>query len=917
MFSKLFTPKLQHPDPDKRLAALKALASSDQDIAQLSQLVLNDPDSTVRDQALSHLCSHITDQTIIDDKTAMNLFKVAELSMKEKFIVHIKDEDCLDECIASADNQQDLILLASKSILPQSRKKAAENVSGLDNLKHLQLHSNDKNVMQLVRQKINVIKAQQKASDAANQTLKQICEALERLSKSDFEPMMISRVNLLESHWMEVADQYKSDFISRYEQANDKCRQIIRLAQEEQALAELAESQNEVCRAVCEDYESEISQLALDSVDQWPQIKDKIEQQWSLCSEKFSPATDISERFYTLKSAVDKIDIVIDAYKSLGTDAESKQFNEMDIDVLGACEDKFFKLTRQLSWPFNFRQPELFVQIKSQQNQVKCLLREKKNTQRKKLAQIDSKITGLKSHIRQKNLIKANRMLNYIENLIDELPETLRHKEHDKMNTVIISLNELRGLNEFVTQPKKIELCEQMEALITKQIPPEKLIETIKNIQAKWKSLATSDAQADDVLWERFKQAADQAYLPCAAYLENLEKIKNQNLAARAALNEQLEKQLDEYEWDHVDWKKIQALYTHYWKQWRSLSPVFFSQNKPHQKKFESAMAVIKNKLDAEKNENHQICEQLIDRVIQLAESLTEDNVDDAIEQVKRIQVSWKNVGITHFNKSSKQWKKFQKCCDQVFEFQRQKHKSRRQQENKQIDQVHELVNKIKSLIKLPDEKFAQSQADYQALVEAFEVIELPNFHKEKSQRLFSRTCDDYQSHLAGMGKRNKQQTHKLIRQAAELCCKAESLAISVADRSDFNILKAQFDELAFGNEIKEKLNQRIETASSILDNVENLNLEQCNNNEQVLLELAIKLEVLFDLQTPEYALKQRMEYQLQQLQSGLKPALSSTEKQTRLLELELDWYQVGAVSVEARKNLEQRLAAVIKQAEN
>ena len=77
------------------------------------------------------------------------------------------------------------------------------------------------------------------------------------------------------------------------------------------------------------------------------------------------------------------------------------------------------------------------------------------------------------------------------------------------------------------------------------------------------------------------------------------------------------------------------------------------------------------------------------------------------------------------------------------------------------------------------------------------------------------------------------------------------------------------------------------------------------------------KLEVLFDLQTPEYALKQRMDYQLQQLQSGIKPALSTAEKQVKLLQLELDWYQIGTVSVDARKTLEQRLAAVIKQAEN
>ena len=922
MFSKLFTPKLQHPDPQKRLSALEALTASDEDMVLLSQLALNDPDTNVREQALNRFETHVSDQTTIEAMTAMNLFNIAEPSMKAKIVVHIKDQKCLEQCIENSIDQQDLMLLASKSVLPQARKKAAEKISGLDNLKQLQIQTNDKNVLQLVRQKINLIKDQQKASDAAEETLGQVCYALERLSKSDFEPMMTSRVNLLESHWLEVDDQYKSEFVDRYNQASKQCHEIIRQAHEQQALAEFEKSQNEICLTICDDYENKISKLALNAVEAWPNVQEEIEQQWVTCNQNFSPKVEISERFHTLKSASEKMLTVIEALKDDTVDTDLEQLSELDIDTLKTHEQKLFDLTRNLNWPYKFKQPDFFLQIKNQQNQIKNRLKDQQSAQKKKLMQIDSKISILKSHIRQKNLIKANRMLNYIQSLIDELPETVRLKEHDKMNSVIISLNELRGLNEFITQPKKLELCEQMEALVNKNIEPEKLMDKIKGIQSKWKSLATSDAQADDILWERFKLAADKAYLPCAAYLAELEEVKNKNLSARIELIKQLEKQLGEQQWEHVDWKHIQVTHTNYWKQWRSLSPVFFSQNKAHQKKFESLIAVLKDKLDAEKNENHQIYDQLIDRVVQLAESLSDDNVDEAIEQVKRIQASWKNVGIAHFNKSRKQWNKFHKCCDQVFEYQRDKLKLKRQHEHKQLDQVHELVNKIRALIKLPDEQFADSQTDFQNLVEEFESIEVPEFHKEKSQRLFNRAGEDYQSHLAGLGKRNKLQAHNIIRQAAVLCCKAETLALSGADQSEFDNLKSEYAALNLEKELAQKetaetLKQRIDAASSVIGGTEKFDPDQCKKNELALSELAIRLEVLFDLPTPEYALKQRMDYQLEQLQLGIKPALSVQDKQKTLLDIELGWYQIGAVSVDARKMLEQRLAIVIKQAEN
>lgn len=80
--------------------------------------------------------------------------------------------------------------------------------------------------------------------------------------------------------------------------------------------------------------------------------------------------------------------------------------------------------------------------------------------------------------------------------------------------------------------------------------------------------------------------------------------------------------------------------------------------------------------------------------------------------------------------------------------------------------------------------------------------------------------------------------------------------------------------------------------------------------------ELAIKMEVLFDLESPDHAKQQRMNFQLQRLQAGIKPTASPQQKLDQLLEAEIQWYSVGIVNVDSRKELEARLQAVIKQAE-
>ncbi|MCP3674853.1 MAG: DUF349 domain-containing protein, partial [Gammaproteobacteria bacterium] len=66
----------------------------------------------------------------------------------------------------------------------------------------------------------------------------------------------------------------------------------------------------------------------------------------------------------------------------------------------------------------------------------------------------------------------------------------------------------------------------------------------------------SSEANADDELWERFKQASDTAYLPCLEYYAEKDKVRAENLKKQITICESLEQLIKDNDWRQVK-KKV------------------------------------------------------------------------------------------------------------------------------------------------------------------------------------------------------------------------------------------------------------------------------------------------------------------------------------------------------------------------
>ena len=136
------------------------------------------------------------------------------------------------------------------------------------------------------------------------------------------------------------------------------------------------------------------------------------------------------------------------------------------------------------------------------------------------------------------------------------------------------SLNELRQWKDYVVAPKRIELIEEMEALVGSPEDPATLAEHIRALQQEWRTIHKGIASDESGDAERFQKAFQAAYKPCQEYFATLAAIRRENLDARKRVLERLKAFEATQETDHADRRLLTIVLREAPQEWRSHSPV-------------------------------------------------------------------------------------------------------------------------------------------------------------------------------------------------------------------------------------------------------------------------------------------------------------------------------------------------------
>ncbi len=280
------------------------------------------------------------------------------------------------------------------------------------------------------------------------------------------------------------------------------------------------------------------------------------------------------------------------------------------------------------------------------------------------------------------------------ENKLKELLSTYKEKK-----AVLMAEEERVKAENYAL---KLQLIDRLKALCESQDDFNKLYNSFKEIQQKWKEIKEIPQEHANELWKNYQTYSEKFY--------DIIKINNQfrdydfkkNLELKTALCETVEKLKNEPDVISA-FHQLQKLH----QQWREIGPVAKDLRESLWARFKAASTVINKrhqehfeKLKAKEQENLEaktaICEQL--EAIEFSTLKTFKDWDEKNKEVIGLQEKWKTIGFAPKKHNVKIFERFRAACDVYFEKKSEFYKAIKGEMEKNLEAKRTLCEKAEAL---------------------------------------------------------------------------------------------------------------------------------------------------------------------------------------------------------------------------
>ena len=498
----------------------------------------------------------------------------------------------------------------------------------------------------------------------------------------------------------------------------------------------------------------------------------------------------------------------------------------------------------------------------------------------------------------------ANSTMRRLKKKIDSMETAERSSLTEKLERAEKQLAEMADWQDFAARPKLLEICDAMEALPAKELPPETLAKQVRDLQNKWKALGVSRASND--LWSRFKTAGDLAYEPCKAWFETKQQERQQKLDVKASLCDSLEAEQPGLA-DDPDWKAIARQVNIAKREWSKNRVPDRKPDKALEARFSAALKPFETALAEQYDTNAAAKQELVDKAKTLAEA---EITQHSANQAKRLLSAWKLVGIMRRKEDQALWEVFNSHLGTIFKHQ---HKVEREKQRAGLEHVFRAKDIIKRL-KTLSRGDTVDEAEVQTLATEFQALaEFPERDKKFLLRDYRQALDACSRVQENASKRRLQAGHEESRRLIGLCEQLEA-AVEHPDAALETLVEDvshawEASDIRVSPEIENLLVARRDEA---LDHLKNGTKPDYDANETLRRDLLIRMEVAAGIETPAEDKARRMQYQLQHLQQGMTSAGIDDARQT-LAKLDLQWMASGPVKTAVRDALNSRYLKACK----
>jgi hypothetical protein len=808
-------------------------------------------------------------------------------------IAHTKKAAIQSEAVAALEDESQLAELAIHGSSPLIRQLAAEQVRDPVLLASLlkAARGKDNNVYRIIKTKRDALHAEQRAAAEALANAATLCATIERHSYQPFTATYQAAVDHLARQWQEAVRHAPGELSQRADMALKRCHEVIayHLQQVANAAAHAAAVENTATerKAILQQMQALLADVYSAPALDVAALVASHTARWSELSAITAPARHERVSFAGFCSAITALDSFNAQHGSVQTLAASlteeslRPLNQAlsHVALLGDPVPPSVHAATEMIHAWEQARAAQYDALATAQRQIVILLRKAQSA----LAA---------GHSRQ-----AAGMRHSIESKLHVLSVVPPHFA-SQLQVFDAQLGLLQDWRSFVVAPKRIELIEQMEAMVGADEKPQLLADQIKRLQEEWKLISKGSTEDTEAEWQRFHEAAQKAYEPCREHFAVLAAQRAANLEKRAALLARLQAFAAAQIWEQTDWREVARALRESRQQWRNHQPVERSANKPLQDAFDALTADLHSRLNAEYARNTELKRALITRAQQLA---AVEDARQATDEVKRLQAAWKDIGLVAHEDSQKLWDDFRQYCDELFT---RRHSQQEQIASQLADskvRAVALCNEVEQIAQLSGPELIDGIKKLPALRDAFSAIgELPRNDSFALRTRFDQALQRSDRQLAQQRERDKARAWDHVFAAGE---RIRLYRWALAETAAPEICDARRGEAqAFIEGVTQWPKGALLKVNAILASEGSRDLTV---NVAALRTLCIRAELITDTPTPDSDHAFRREYQMKQLTKGLGQARASGKEEFEAMVFE--WIGVGATDDAIHAELFQR----------
>ena len=940
ILSRFLKPKWQHADPETRKQAVQGLDSADPTLLDLAR---QDTDPAVRRAALErigdldllqHSAAADTDPAVREAAATRyralmagtaagapalaarldRLRRAPDTALMAYLLQHAAEAELRAEALQIVTTEAALAEIAVNNAHADVRLAALERVQDPELLEQVARNSRnrDKRVHRQARERLDNLVAEQ--ARAAH--LERLCADMEALRWDGESGHNAGHFPKLEQEWRALEDRAPQALRDRYAQARERF-----LVERQASAGRRAQRLDliEALEALLEQLrQARESDATLDAtirahVDPapaaWQALGVPQDSEGRRLETRFqSCLQDIHEQERHLQrnqSRAGRLRAVLEQADNLLQQAS--EVREADLKTLRQRWD-------------GLERPENATLISELQSRFDGLLDKLRARLQRQVQQRDQEWHELQELTSQLELIAGEGELQQATALYEQARQRLKHNIglsraqmaaiEERLQACSMRLGELRDWRRWGTHQAREQLCATAEQLVGLEADPADIAQRIQQAREAWKALDHQEGAAPKALWKRFNGACERAYAPCQAYFENQARERQQHLAQKIALCEQLEQFVAATDWRQPDWREADRLRRRAQEHWHKLGPVNRAERKPLDRRFQQVLKTLDTHLGAERNRELQRRQQLIEQVEAQIES---PDLRTAIDIAKRAQAEWHPSVQASPKQEQALWKAFRAACDAVF--------ARRQAEQQAADAERQgnLVRKealcaeLEALNSSDPAQLPAVRSRLRAIQEEWDTLgPVPKAEQRALGQRFENALQQFSRHEHALRQRDAQETFTQLQNRARLCARMEALleAPEAVDATLLAELQQEWAALpALSTALLTPLQQRFTAAEQALSDP-NIG---CALHGTLSGNLARKrvwcvcMEIVAGVDSPPEYAALRMEYQVARLSASLAGARVQGDALYDARQLQEQWFRCGALPAAEATALDSR----------